>query len=272
MGAKRHATTNGSTLSKHGARAICLFGCLLLLSVACSGPDTGDDRDPTPTATATSVPTATATATATPSPTATATLAPTATLTPSPSPTQTAATPTNAGSPSAPSGSPTAVNQELKDRLPKLAEMPGDGYTISAEGTRTAQELANGYADNAAHLQRLTDWGFKAHVYREFAHTPTGADDSLPYDILGTINVYGSPEQAQMALDFLKKLDTSQGQQEVDAPSIGDMAAAFTVNTADGTPTASLYVRVSDSVYVYFAQGGKPLDAVTAISQKVFSR
>jgi hypothetical protein len=242
---------------------------VLLLSAACSGPATGDDSDPTPTATATSVPTETPAATPTTPPTATL---PPATATVALASPTTSASATSNASPSVASGSPTSASQQLKDELPKLADMPGEGFTISAEGTHTAQELANGYSDNAAHLQRLTDWGFKAHVYREFGHTSTGPDDPLPFDILCTVNVYGSPEQAQMAIDFLKKLDLSQGKQEVDAPSVGDMAVALTVLTADGTPTASIYVKKGDSVYVYFAEGGKPLDAVSAIAQKVFAR
>jgi hypothetical protein len=182
------------------------------------------------------------------------------------------ASPTTNASPSVGSGSPTSSTQQLKDELPLLADLPAEGFTIASEGTHTAQELANGYADNAAHLQRLTDWGFKAHVYREFAHAASGADDPLPFDILCTVNQYGSPDQAQLAIEFLKKLDLSQGKTEVDAPNVGEVAVALTVPTADGTPTASIYVRKGDSVYVYFAEGGKPLEAVTAIAQKVFAR
>jgi hypothetical protein len=239
----------------------------LLLVAACSGPATGDDSDPTPTATATSVPTETPVATPTTAPTAT--LAPIVAATASPT---LSGSPTTNASPAVGSGSPTSVNQQLKDELPQLAELPAEGFTISSEGTHTAQELANSYADNAAHLQRLTDWGFKAHVYRQFAHVSSGADDPLPFDILCTVNQYGSPDQAQMAIDFLKQLDLSQGKTEVDAPKVGDVAVALSVPTADGTPTASIYVRKGDSVYVYFAEGGKPLEAVTAIAQKVFAR
>jgi hypothetical protein len=271
----RRAQTDDPTRSRHRRQRklpwLTAITATLLLIAACSGPATGDDSDPTPTATATSIPTETPVATPTSEPTATVTPTVAATA----SPTLGASPVTNAspsGSPSVASGSPTSVNQQLKDELPTLAELPAEGFTISSEGTHTAQELANFYSDNAAHLQRLTDWGFKAHVYREFGHTSTGADDPLPYDILCTVNVYGSPDQAQMAIDFLKKLDLSLGKTEVEAPKVGDVSVALTVPTADGTPTASIYVRKGDSVYVYFAEGGKPLEAVTAIAQKVFAR
>ena len=271
MGCKRQAT-QGELARAHRAGQrwfawVSALAAALLLIAACSGPATGDDSDPTPTATATSVPTETPTSTPTTPPTPT--LAPTPAATPSPT---LGASPTSNASPSAAIGSPTATNPPLKDALPKLAEMPSDGYIIAAEGTRTAQELANAYADNSAHLQRLTDWGFKAHVYREFTRDVSGPDDPLPFDILCTVNVYGSPEQAQLAIDFLKKLDLSQGKQVAAAPALGDVAIALTVPTATGVPTASIYVRKGDSVYVYFAQGGKPLDSIAAIAQKVFGR
>jgi hypothetical protein len=236
----------------------------MLILAACSGPESGDDRDPTATPTATATPTTTptvtptATATATPEPTQTAT--PTATIEPTPDASPTAA------------ASPTAQADVLRDLLPRLAELPGEGYTIAQEGTRTAEELANAYSDNAAHLLRLQEWGFKEHVYRDFTHPSAGPDDPLPPNILATINVYGSPEQAESALQFLKRLATTQGAQEIDAPQVGDSAVAITLPTSSGVPTSSVYIRQGDRLFVYFAQGGQPAEAVTSIAQKVFSR
>lgn len=243
-----------------------------LLAVACSGPATGDDSDPTPTASAT------ATVTATVEPTQSPTTEPAATPTRESSPVSSpilsspaSASPTRNASPTV-DALPTSASQALRELLPTVAELPGQGYTITAEGTRTQQELANNYADPAAHLQRLTDWGFKGHVYREFSRDPSGPNDPLPGYVLATINVYGSPEQAQAALDWLTRNGTSQGWQQVDAPTLGDAAAALTAPTATGAPTASIYVRANDRVYVYFAEGGQPLDAVRAIATAVFGR
>lgn len=235
-----------------------------LIVLACTGPDTGDDRDPTPT------PTATPTATATYTPTLTPTPQPTATLTPTATSTRTV-TPTRAASPT-PSLAPTTAPTGPSDLLPTLAEVPGEGWSVAEEGTRTAQELADAYQDSAAHLARLEQWGFKAHFYRAFARSSTGDTDPVPTTALTTINEYGSPEQAEEALAFLKGLGVSQGAQEVDPPDVGDNAVAITLPTAAGIPTASLYVRHGSSIFVYFAQGGDPLPTVAAIATAVFQR
>jgi hypothetical protein len=234
-----------------------------LILLACTGPDTGDDRDPTPT------PTNTPTATATFTPTVTPTPPPTATLTPTASPTRTAS-PTAAVSPT-PRTTPTSAAVELPDLLPALDELPGEGWMIAEEGTRTAQELADAYQDSAAHLARLESWGFIAHVFRAFTRD-AGDNDSIPGSVLSTVNEYGSPEQADEALNWLKGLGVSQGGQEVDAPEVGDAAVAITIPTAAGVPTASLYVRDDARIFVYYAEGGDPLAAVTSIATEVFER
>jgi hypothetical protein len=236
----------------------------IALLAACSGPDTGDDNDPTPTATATTP----ATETVAPSPTlmATATVAASPTI----EPTETlSSSPTAVGTATL-SASPTHDLSDLSTELPELAELPAEGYIIAEEGSRTAQELANAYSDNAAHLDRLNEWGFKRHVFRSFSGPTDSAD--LPYLILTTVNEYGSPEQAEDALQWLKILGTTQGASEVDPPRVGDSAVALTLPTASGDATASIYVRNGAVVYVYFAEGGKPLPIVEAIAEKVFAR
>ena len=238
---------------------------IVLAIAACTGPETGDDLDPTPTSTATVPPTATTAAVA---------ASPTVAATPTTEP-----TPTTAASPTAVEASPTieaspspAAIEDLRIELPQLAELPGQGYTITEEGTRSAQDLANAYSDAAAHLRRLEEWGFQRHVFRAFARNQSGDQDPLPPLILATINEYGSPEQAEQALQWLRSLTTSQGGVEAEAPRVGDSAVALTLPTAAGVPTASVYVRRGPHVYVYFAEGGDPLAAVQGIAQKVFRR
>ncbi|MCO5175819.1 MAG: hypothetical protein M9890_02450 [Thermomicrobiales bacterium] len=230
---------------------------LIVAAAACSGPDTRDDADPT------STPTETPTATPLP-PTATATATPSPSATPEPSPT---VTPTVAASPTG-NASPTAVS-DLEPLLPALANLPdgGAGYIIAEQGTRTAQDLANAYSDPAAHLQRLNTWGFKRHVFRAFARDDESG--GLPSTILTTINEYGSPEQAGEAINWLKILATTQGAAEADAPQLGDEAVAVTQPTAEGTATASIYIRQGPVVFVYFGQGGEPLPVLTAIAESV---
>jgi hypothetical protein len=150
--------------------------------------------------------------------------------------------------------------------------MPGQGYTIAEEGTRTAEELANAYSDRAAHLRRLDEWGFKQHLFRAFTRSPEGPNDPLPYTILTTINAYGSDEQAEAALQWLRQLGTATGATDAAAPSLGDSVVALTVPTSDGVPTASIYVRDGTVLFVYFAQGGDPLPAVSTIATRVFDR
>jgi hypothetical protein len=243
---------------------------LALTLAACSGPENRDDTDATLTTTAQ------ATQPATPvDATPTATLPPTATISASPT---LSASPTTAASPTANPASPTAASPtpvaDIRELLPQLTELPGngEGYTIAEEGTRSAQELANAYADSTAHLQRLNEWGFKQHVYRSFSRSDAVENQQLPYSILTTINVYGSPDQASAAVKWLKSLATAQGASEATAPAVGDEAVAVTQSTSSGVPTASVYIRQAATVYVYFAEGGDPLPAMSTIAQNVFTR
>jgi hypothetical protein len=150
--------------------------------------------------------------------------------------------------------------------------MPGEGYTIAEEGSRTAQELANAYSDQAAHLRRLEEWGFKQHLYRAFSRSSAGANDPLPYSILSTINEYGSDEQAEAALQWLRQLGAATGATDAEAPTLGDNAVALTVPTSDGVQTASIYVRDGPVLFVYFAEGGDPLPAISHVATTVFGR
>ena len=150
--------------------------------------------------------------------------------------------------------------------------MPGEGFIIAEEGSRTAQDLANAYADPAAHLQRLNEWGFRRHVYRAFSRDATGETDALPTTILTTVNEYGSPEQAEEAIDWLARLARTQGATEAEGVGFGDRVEAFTVATASGYPTASIYIRLGASILVYYAEGGDPLPAVVQIATAVSRR
>ena len=47
---------------------------------------------------------------------------------------------------------------------------------------------------------------------------------------------------------------------------------AVTVPTAQGEQTASIYVRLGDSTYVYYGQGNDPLPVVTELAERVFER
>jgi hypothetical protein len=241
-----------------------------VLLVACTGPDTRDDSDPTPTATATA--TATVTPSPEPSPTPSVVEAtPTQEATPPPASPTIAASPTPEASPTM-AASPTVGQINPREQLPLLAEMPGEGYIIAEEGTRTGDELALAYSDPDAHRRRLEEWGFQQHHYRAFVRDSSSDDDPLPYSILATINEYGSPEQAELAIQWLKRLTLTQGATEVDAPRLGDLSVALILPTAGGEQTASIYIRQGEYVYVYFAQGGDPLPAVESIVTKVFSR
>ena len=255
-------------LTNRLARTLVLAMLAVMTATACAGPESGDDRDPTPTATATSTVTASPTSV---SPTAPNVASPTIAPTHTPEATATSdASPAAAASPTT-AASPTSEEVALPDRLPRLADMPAQGYTIAEEGTRTAEELANAYADAPAHLRRLEEWGFKQHLFRAFAR-PSSENNQLPPVILSTINEYGSDEQAEAALQWLRQLGTATGATAADAPRVGDAAVALTVPTSDGVPTASVYVRDGPVLFVYFAEGGDPLPVVSDIATKVFGR
>jgi hypothetical protein len=257
-------------------RSVLLALTLLLLVAACSGPDTGDDADPTPT------PLPTATATETPMPT------PEPTETPEPEATATAESGTvpsaegTAATEEAPQGTETAPADAtpteevpqigLVESLPTLEEVPGEGFVLANQGSQTALELANAYTDSAAHLERLTSWGFAEHHFREFGREAAGPEDPVPNYVLTTVNVYGSPELADEAIAWFDEFNRLRGYQDVNPPAVGDNSIASTVPTADGTPTAITFIRLGSRVYVYFASGGHPMPLLTEMAQNTFAR
>lgn len=247
----------------------------LVTLLACTGPEPRGAVDPTFTPTITPTPTdVPATPTQTPEPTQTPTPSPT------PEPTQTPTTePTPTVDPSPTTEltptvevTPTVEDVGLSGRLVTLEEIGSPDYVLQEEGTRSAQELANAYMDSGAHLQRLQDWGFEQHVFRAFVRPGGNEGDPEPDYILATINEYGSDEHAAEALNWLFRLGTSQGATEAEAPDVGDSSVAITIPTTGGEPTASIYIRVDQFVYIYFAQGGDPLPALSDIAVRVFSR
>ncbi|HUG14626.1 MAG TPA: hypothetical protein VMM78_06365 [Thermomicrobiales bacterium] len=255
---------------------MALAFALVLGLLACTGPERRGAVDPTFTPTPSSTPTEvppSSTPTATQEPTATASPTPE----PSPTPTEVPATATADTSPTTGSAPTVAVTPTVEDaglagELATLSELQAPGYEVQEEGTRSAQELANAYAEPGAHLQRLQDWGFEQHVFRAFVR-PGGVDGDIEPDyILVTVNMYGSDEQALEALNWLFRSWTVQGATEVDAPNVGDSSVAITVLTAGGQPSASVYVQRERYVYIFFAEGGEPLPMVQGIAERVFAR
>lgn len=168
---------------------------------------------------------------------------------------------------------PTATQEALggMDSLPRLDELSDGGYIVADQGERSTEQLAQAYADPTAHLLRLEEWGFRQHVYREFTRQAADADP-LPTYVLATVNVYGSPEQADLAFQWLEDFQINQGARTADAPELGDATVAITVATSQGIPTASVYVRYGSSMYIYYAEGGDPLPQVISIAERVFGR
>jgi hypothetical protein len=157
------------------------------------------------------------------------------------------------------------------DALPRLDELSEGGYIVADQGERSQEQLAQAYADPTAHLLRLEEWGFRQHVYREFTRQSV-EDGALPNYVLATVNVYGSPEQADIAFQWLEDLQINQGARTAAAPELGDAAVAITVATAQGIATASVYIRYGSSTYIYYAEGGDPLPRVISIAEQVFGR
>lgn len=256
---------------------------LAVLVVACTGPDNRDDNDSTatPTATVPATPVAagatpteeqaratageTETPQATPDATEDETAEPTRTATSEPIPTPTTeVTPTEAASPT-----PTPLAMGLEESLPLIEQLGDPGFYLANQGSQSALDLANSYSDSSAHLERLDNWGFKEHQFREFGREPTGPDDPLPVYVLATVNEYGSPEQANEAMDWLESLNRSQGHEFVDPPpTFGDRTIASSVATADGAPSSIVFVQIGPRVYAYFAQGGQPLDFVLRLAEE----
>lgn len=252
---------------------IARYGAVLTLTLlfvaACSGPESSNLERPTATSAAATE--------AEPSPTATATesssaVNPTAAETPtvdaSPTPTETpapSATPT-------PEPTPTVPPVALSEALPEAADLPAPGYVLANQGPRTALDLANAYSDPSEHLNRLDEWGFEEHYFREFSRDSAGDDDVLPTYVLTTGNDYGSVGQAEDALNWLRRLNSSQGHEFVDPPVFGDNAIASTVATVEGTPTAIVFVRVDDRIFAVFASAGDPLPFVLEVAEAIAER
>lgn len=257
---------------------------LSLMLTACSGPDEFGDEVQTPVTGALSTPVNDVATT----PTSAARATPTdddATETPDvetpdtePATPTVEQTPTVADTPapettSTPEVEPTATQEALggMDPLPRLEELSEGGYIVADQGERSDEQLAQAYSDPTAHLLRLDEWGFRQHVYREFTRQ-AAENDPLPSYVLATINVYGSPEQADLAFQWLEDLQINQGARTAAAPELGDAAVAVTVATAQGIPTASVYVRYGSSTYIYYAEGGDPLPRMIALAEQVFGR
>jgi len=261
-------------------RNISLIAGALLLMAACSGPDQFGGGAPTPVPSPTTVPTEQPSPTPEPEPTATPEPSPTATPEPEPSPTPEPVpedTPTPELEPTPepePTEPPTPAPQPpgAMDSLPILEDFGEGGYILADQGERSAEELARAYIEFSAHLQRLEDWGFQQHVFREFTRTVGESDAEPPRYVLATVNVYGSPEQAAMALQWLERLQLNQGATSVEPPDLGDDAVAVTVRTSQGEDTASVYLRSGNRTYIYYAQGDNPLPLVMDLSQQVFER
>jgi hypothetical protein len=247
--------------------------------VSCSGPDEFGGASTTPVSTSVPSPTATEDTEIQATPTGSMTSSPTVEADSTPTPTDAepspTAEPTQEPEPTPteePEPIPTTQAISAMDALPRLEELTEAGYLVADQGDRTAEQLAQAYSDTTAHLVRLDEWGFQQHVFREFSRNETGPDDPLPTYVLATVNVYGSSEQADLALQWLGRFQTNQGQTAVDAPDLGDAAIALTVTTAQGEPSASLYIRLDARVYIYYAQGNEPLPEVVAIAERVFGR
>jgi hypothetical protein len=250
--------------------------------VACSGPDQFGGEGISPSATG--EPAAASTPVTEPESTPTADPTPTEEVTPEPEPTATEepAEPTSTPEPTAePEPTPTDEPEEPTptpqpvppgDALPVLEELSDGGYILANEGDRTADQLAQAYIDADAHLARLEEWGFQQHVFREFTRNPTGEGDTLPAYVLATVNVYGSPEQADLALQWLERLQVSQGATVVDPPDIGDAALSMTQQTTTGEAVAWVIYRLDDRIYIYYAQGNEPMPEATRIATTVHQR
>ena len=209
---------------------VTMLAGIVLVMTACAGPEDRDDVDFTPTpATQQTAPTPAATEIATTvvalNPTATETPAPSATATSTATETPVPPTPTPE-----PTATATAIPIGLAESLPQTDDLLADGFFLANQGSRSALELANSYADASAHLERLNEWGFKEHLFREYSRESQGSDDAIPFYVLTTVNEYGGDEQAADALDWLRSLNSSQGQEFVDPdPELADGAFASSI-------------------------------------------
>ena len=259
---------------------VSLIAAAVFLIAGCSGPDQFGNGAPTPIPSPTPIPTEVPSPTPEPDPTATSEPSPTPSPEPQPSATpepepQDTPTPDVEPTPEpepTPASTPTAQPPGAMDSLPVLEDFDNAGFILADQGERSAEQLAQAYIETAAHLQRLEDWGFQQHVYREFTRSAGESDAEPPGYVLATINVYGSPEQAALALQWLERLQLNQGATAVDPPELGEEAVAVTVRTSQGEDTASVYIRSGNRTYIYYAQGDNPLPMVLELSQRVFER
>lgn len=274
---------NSGRTNQKRAWIVALSVALAGVLVACSGPDQFGGETTPPTPTLTPSPTVTPTSPPDPTPTeaATATEEPTpeatATSTPEAEPTATA---TEEVEPTPePTPEPTATEEPSPpdqispmDALPQIDELSDAGFALIDEGERTAEMLAQAYIDPDAHLQRLENWGFQQHVYREFLRTVSGPEDPYPGYVLAALNVYGSPEQVADAMHWLEVSRQNQGGTVIDRPELGEAAVAMTQPTQQGDTAGWVFFSHHDRVYIYFTQGFDPLPEALHIATNVWNR
>ena len=124
----------------------------------------------------------------------------------------------------------------LTTMLPAVSEVPA-GLMRTAEGSRSAEEIAATFPDPADAAQRFPRWGWQESVYRDFA-SPDGTTS-----VSVSLHRFADPQSAADAVPYLAEARAGAlGLDPIPVADIGDQVAAVAGEVAGGQEV-SLYVQ-----------------------------
>ena len=182
---------------------------------------------------------------------------------------------TGSGSGSGDDGAPTS--EELVELLPDESLMP-EGLTASEDNERSFEDVVSalgGGPDNPDVEQNLEEWGWSANVERTFsAPNPEELAPDATTVLLVSIHGFESEDAASDALTFYADTLAATGQEEGEAPNLGDSARLLQTVDGDGATIVSLYVQEGNVVYriVGISPGGDPTSVVNDVADQLLER
>ncbi len=274
-------------------RLLLLVAVFLVLLAGCRGGDSdGEESESVASAAveATSPPTATEVEAVDPTSIAIDTVEPTASPTVTAAATVTheptvAATPTpTATEPPTPTPAPTIIPMEALVELLPGPEDVGTGYTVSREeASEDPMSLAATWPDPDAHIERLTQWGFKRWVLREVALPAPGLNDLAvrPVYVSCSIIEYGSPEQVIEATEYLWNYLLGQATDnrtvdQVSGETLGEWSILSVENDTTGQQQViRSYVWAQTGSFQYSCRSGSgiynPLDDAIRLTKQMLT-
>lgn len=164
--------------------------------------------------------------------------------------------------------------EQLTELLPDEDMMP-EGLTDSADNERTLDQVVSALGDSPETQQNLEEWGWSGNVERTFsAPDPAALDANATTVVLVSIHGFAGEEAGAEALDFYADALEAAGNEEGEAPNVGDSSRLLSTTGEAGETTVSLYVQQGGVVYriVGISPGGDPTAVVTDVAEQLIER